>query len=153
MSKFQIQGRWVARVLALERGHFCLRLWGGMNPDAHFGLEKYHLALLQYLIRDAKYQSRHVYVDEFTAHFLTARGGPFFFTKSSEAVHKSLAEFYTNNLAEAEADYDALSRTNLEDYRLVQMLGTLAALDVPPAYRENGILDRIPSSRRFTWRH
>ena len=38
-----------------------------INPEAHFGLEKYHLALLQYLARDSKYQSRHVYVDEFTA--------------------------------------------------------------------------------------
>jgi len=37
-----------------------------INPGAHFGLEKYHLALLQYLIRDPRYQSRHVYVDEFT---------------------------------------------------------------------------------------
>src|SRR5690349_1695949 len=27
-----------------------------INPDAHFGLEKFHLALLQYLIRDAHYQ-------------------------------------------------------------------------------------------------
>ena len=37
-----------------------------INPDAHFGLEKYHLALLQYLMRDAKYQKEHVYVDEFS---------------------------------------------------------------------------------------
>lgn len=37
-----------------------------INPDAHFGLEKYHLALLQYLERDTDYQSRHVYVDEYS---------------------------------------------------------------------------------------
>src|ERR1041385_8935736 len=45
-----------------------------INPEAHFGFEKYHLALLQYLIRDAKYQSRHVYVDEFTTSFLQTSG-------------------------------------------------------------------------------
>ena len=40
-----------------------------INPDAHFGLEKYHLALLQYLIRDADYKKSHVYVDEFSRNF------------------------------------------------------------------------------------
>lgn len=37
-----------------------------INPDAHFGLEKYHLALLQYLVRDTDYKKQHVYVDEFS---------------------------------------------------------------------------------------
>jgi tetratricopeptide (TPR) repeat protein len=37
-----------------------------INPDGHFGREKYHLALLQYLNRDAVYQKSHVYVDEFS---------------------------------------------------------------------------------------
>jgi len=37
-----------------------------INPEAHFGLEKYHLALLQYLVRDADYKKQHVYVDEFS---------------------------------------------------------------------------------------
>lgn len=41
-----------------------------INPDAHFGLEKYHLALLQYLIRDPQYQKRHVYVDEWSKPFM-----------------------------------------------------------------------------------
>ena len=41
-----------------------------LNPNAHFGLERYHLALLQYLIRDPAYQARHVYVDEWTVPFL-----------------------------------------------------------------------------------
>lgn len=41
-----------------------------INPQAHFGLERYHLALLQYLSRDQTYQSRHVYVDEWTYSFL-----------------------------------------------------------------------------------
>jgi hypothetical protein len=37
-----------------------------LKPEAHFGLEKYHLALLQYLSKSKEYQARHVYVDEFT---------------------------------------------------------------------------------------
>lgn len=41
------------------------------DPNAHFGLEKYHLALLQYLSRDSNYQRFHVYVDEFTDAFLS----------------------------------------------------------------------------------
>jgi len=45
-----------------------------INPDAHFGLEKYHLALLHYLIRDEHYRLRHVFVDEFTYSFLTGSG-------------------------------------------------------------------------------
>jgi hypothetical protein len=40
-----------------------------INPDAHFGLEKYHLALLQYLVRDADYKKQHVFVDEFSRAF------------------------------------------------------------------------------------
>src|SRR5579862_1898970 len=46
-----------------------------INPGAHFGLEKYHLALLQYLVRDPKYRSRHLYVDEFTVAFLANDDG------------------------------------------------------------------------------
>lgn len=41
-----------------------------INPDAHFGLEKYHLALLQYLAKDGNYKRAHVYVDEFSHVFL-----------------------------------------------------------------------------------
>jgi tetratricopeptide (TPR) repeat protein len=37
-----------------------------INPDAHFGLERYHLALLQYLIRDEAYRKAHLFVDEFS---------------------------------------------------------------------------------------
>lgn len=37
-----------------------------LNPEAHFGLEKYHLALLRYLTKDKEYQSKHLYLDEFT---------------------------------------------------------------------------------------
>lgn len=43
-----------------------------INPDAHFGVERYHLALLQYLVRDAQYQKDHVYVDEWSYVFDTS---------------------------------------------------------------------------------
>jgi tetratricopeptide (TPR) repeat protein len=107
-----------------------------INPAAHFGLEKYHLALLQYLIRDSKYKSRHVYVDEFTATFLTSDRGHFYFTDANEQVFKMMAQDYTNGVAEAEADYESLSKTNHDEYELRQMLGTVAALDSPPPYRD-----------------
>ena len=42
-----------------------------INPNGHFGLEKYHLALLQYLSRDEVYRKNHVYVDEFTPAFFS----------------------------------------------------------------------------------
>jgi hypothetical protein len=37
-----------------------------INPEAHFGLEKYHLALLRYLNRDAEFQKEHVYIEAWT---------------------------------------------------------------------------------------
>ena len=45
-----------------------------INPNAHFGLEKYHLALLQYLARDRAYRKKHVYVEEWTASFFGETG-------------------------------------------------------------------------------
>ena len=45
-----------------------------INPEAHFGLEKYHLALLQYLSRNPDYQRRHLYIDEWTDEFFWMRG-------------------------------------------------------------------------------
>ncbi|HXU79790.1 MAG TPA: tetratricopeptide repeat protein [Polyangia bacterium] len=41
-----------------------------INPAGHFGLERYHLALLQYLTRDPTYRGRHVYVDEWSIGFM-----------------------------------------------------------------------------------
>lgn len=41
-----------------------------IDPDAHFGLEKYHLALLRYLTKDREYQKNHLYVDAWTQTFL-----------------------------------------------------------------------------------
>ena len=115
-----------------------------INPDAHFGLEKYHLALLQYLMRDAKYQSRHVYVDEYTARFFTAAHGQFQNTESCDAIYKMMAKDYTNGIAEAEADYALFTKTNRSEMALNEMNGILAALDQPPAYRDKWNLAHDP---------
>jgi tetratricopeptide (TPR) repeat protein len=55
-----------------------------INPNAHFGLEKYHLALLQYLSRDRDYQSRHLYIDEWTGEFFKRRGTSLRFVRRYE---------------------------------------------------------------------
>jgi len=107
-----------------------------INPGAHFGLEKYHLALLQYLMRDQKYQARHVYVDEFTSAFLTAYRGALP-RNGFDELYQSMGESYSNNVAAAEADYDSYSKTNQGEYDKSQMLAMVAAMDVRPAYRTN----------------
>jgi Flp pilus assembly protein TadD len=108
-----------------------------INPDAHFRLEKYHLALLQYLVRDAKYQSRHVYVDELTATFLVSDHGHFYFTDSNEKVFAEMAEGdFTNGVADAESFYESYSKTNQEKYLTAQVLGEITALDAHPTYRD-----------------
>ena len=107
-----------------------------INPNAHFGLEKYHLALLQYLVRDGKYQSRHVYVDEMTATFLASYyGGRLEAPDRADANFTVMATDYTNGIAEAEADYESLLKAKADDYKIANALGTVAALDTPPAYR------------------
>lgn len=115
-----------------------------INPDAHFGLEKYHLALLQYLTRSTNYQFRHVYVDEFTARFFSTTGGHFQNTEACDAIYKAMAEDYTNGVAEAEADYALLTKTNRSERALNEMYGLLAALDQPPAYRSKWNLAHDP---------
>jgi tetratricopeptide (TPR) repeat protein len=41
-----------------------------INPEAHFGLEKYHLALLRYLKRDPEFQIEHVYLEAWSESFV-----------------------------------------------------------------------------------
>ena len=109
-----------------------------INPDAHFGLEKYHLALLQYLLRDAKYQSRHVYVDEFTESFFMFGHGRFFFREPVEKTLKAGTNFTvadTNMLAAAEADYESVVKFGGTESAWMDAFGNAASLDAPPAYR------------------
>jgi tetratricopeptide (TPR) repeat protein len=110
-----------------------------INPDAHFGLEKYHLALLQYLIRDTKYQSRHVYVDEFTTLFLmndNVWGFDPYYGEFEESDATTKAKDYAT-LEAAEADYQAVLKTNNHGRETLRMLATVAMRDAPPAYRKD----------------
>ena len=101
-----------------------------INPDAHFGLEKYHLALLQYLMRDVKYQSRHVYVDEFTTSLFFPGSGRFYFQKDD---FSSPAD--TNDVASLEETFSDLARATNTDRETLYLLGHIAAADAKPGYR------------------
>ena len=107
-----------------------------INPDAHFGLEKYHLALLQYLVREAHYQSRHVYVDEFTPALLANNQGWGFDFWYYNNLFGGRSDRYSNNVAAVEQDYQAFLRTNTNERQDLEMLAMVAQADVPPAYRE-----------------
>jgi len=105
-----------------------------INPDAHFGLEKYHLALLQYLMRDAKYQARHLYVDEFTSG-LCANGGGHFYPIPADHF-QSARDGTLTNLAELENTYQTwVTPANDDNSGIGNVAGLLAATDEPPKYR------------------
>ena len=100
-----------------------------INPDAHFGLEKYHLALLQYLMRDDKYKSRHLYVDEFTSS-LFFREGRFYFLGDDH-----FSPISTNEIESVETDFARTIKSNSDNYEALQLLGHIAASDPKPDYR------------------
>jgi tetratricopeptide (TPR) repeat protein len=103
-----------------------------INPDAHFGLEKYHLALLQYLMRDAIYQSLHVYVDELTAPFLANdRNWNDFYSDDFFSQMAKLGD--TNALAKAANDFNQSSTTNLDS----ESLAEISVWGEKPSYRKN----------------
>ncbi len=101
-----------------------------LKPDAHFGLEKYHLALLQYLAKPKDYQARHVYVDEFTA--------PLFdIPDINQSMPYALIHARDTNQTAAQLTAALQSitgnrRTNQE--AKARLLLKLAAWDEPPAY-------------------
>jgi tetratricopeptide (TPR) repeat protein len=107
-----------------------------INPDAHFGLEKYHLALLEYLMRDEEYRLRHVYVDEFTSPFLTEYGLEVYFRNVAVSNENEAAVLDKDASAALSAEvrnHKTFSRNEL--YRLGQGLDELAWSDKAPAYR------------------
>jgi hypothetical protein len=127
-----------------------------INPDAHFGLEKYHLALLQFLIRDQGYQSRHVYVDELTPGFLLS---DFIFHKTTylnaPTQENGLAasnltarsEIKSNGpakLARLQNDYLLYARTHTNAYDLSLRLMDMAELDSPQPYTAKWDLENYP---------
>lgn len=100
-----------------------------LNPDAHFGLEVYHLALLQYLSRDKEYQVRHVFVDEFTVGFLQ---GGLWHPYASGGLSTDLPT-KPEEIAELKRALANVSATNLHER--TKILIQLASLDPPPGYR------------------
>lgn len=105
-----------------------------VNPEAHFGLEKYHLALLQYLMRDGTYRLKHLYVDEFSESF---------FKHMTIQLHRSNGETWQRRLdespefrAELEAHVAAELKApgSVSAPDLCQAIWFLGAYDDPPAY-------------------
>jgi tetratricopeptide (TPR) repeat protein len=110
-----------------------------LNPDAHFGLERYHLALLQYLVREPKYQARHVYVDEFSEAFLRG-SGPLLASGPLQGTNSGVG-FSASDLAEMEKEYNSTATSN---YEADHILSLVSALDRPPAYRARWNLAEDP---------
>jgi hypothetical protein len=119
-----------------------------INPDAHFGLEKYHLALLQYLIRDEDYRSRHVYVDEFTPSFLETAGFRTWEPEEGSYLHPPMS--WDETVRKGEADWwrhrlgmnEPLSKDEL--VKVGTSLAELAANDEQPKYRVGWNLAKDP---------
>lgn len=108
-----------------------------INPDAHFGVEKYHLALLQYLSRDERYRTRHLYVEEFTKPFLRGWHGRIYPSRFSDS--DKLARAFNQNGEsdwkdlETEAErisHQSVQLTSDDTYKLEE----LAAHDAEPGY-------------------
>lgn len=107
-----------------------------LNPNAHFGLEKYHLALLQHLLRDRDYQRRHLYVDEWSELFLTSFGQRLRYARPFETNRLTAGEVKIHTPAEIER----MKKSNAGQIagRPHQELFALAydmLADAPPAYR------------------
>lgn len=103
-----------------------------INPEAHFGLEKYHLALLQYLERDADYQSRHVYVDEYSPSLVV----PGNFLRVEKELRDSLPADVEKQRAELKKELSEIPISSSGRVSLYpQLMGMLAELDPLPDYR------------------
>lgn len=84
-----------------------------INPEAHFGLEKFHLALLQYLIRPKSWQEQRLYVDEFSTG-LAAATGPRLFVHNVDTELDSPAVAGMTNLPAYRELWNLATVTNLE---------------------------------------
>ncbi|MCD6051215.1 MAG: hypothetical protein K0Q55_2618, partial [Verrucomicrobia bacterium] len=103
-----------------------------INPEAHHGLEKYHLALLQYLKESQEYQSRHLFVDELSLKFFNSSiffGSPYWVEKlSREEIQKE---------SEAKPE-DGDDKGQSSTLRLMVLKNSL---DQPPAYKKSWNLE------------
>jgi tetratricopeptide (TPR) repeat protein len=106
-----------------------------LNPEAHSGLERYHLALLQYLVRDKTYQARHVYVDEWTESFFTSS------VPRLEPPQKQLSAAAKNSY-QPEPRYDGSSPPTLAQ-ELARATEELKAIREKPADKPDGTEARL----------
>jgi len=118
-----------------------------INTNAHFGLEKYHLALLQYLCRDEKYRFRHLYVDEFSLPFVI--GPPRIDVALRAYANPPSNENQTNSEGPSplEIKLDKFMRTYPGEPLngdLVWSLQNLITDDAPPPYRQKWDLSSDP---------
>ncbi|HEY1173278.1 MAG TPA: tetratricopeptide repeat protein [Verrucomicrobiae bacterium] len=102
-----------------------------LNPEGHFGLEKYHLALLQYLTQSKEYQSRHLFVDELSLKFL--RPSILFGTGWNEKMSRE----------EIEKEIEAISASkgDLKGRWIFDLASLKNRLDLPPNYRKQWNLE------------
>ncbi|MDB6124922.1 MAG: hypothetical protein JWQ71_3915 [Pedosphaera sp.] len=115
-----------------------------INPEAHFGLEKYHLALLQYLIRDEGYRSRHVYVDEFTVPFLQSSAHMLQPSFSNAEGSKPENDTEKAELAKLEEEYRELAKKDGSPYDFSKLIQSMMFYDEPAPYMEKWNLARDP---------
>ena len=101
-----------------------------INPDAHFGLERYHLALLQYLMRDADYQSNHVYVDEWSYSFFTTRG---YRVYKADGKLNSTNAYDLKDISSDEFQKYSHGETNDWPAEEIEMMKAMQALATQPA--------------------
>jgi tetratricopeptide (TPR) repeat protein len=85
-----------------------------INPNAHFGLEVYHLALLQYLNKAEQYRKTHLYVDEFSKAFLRDSWSDLSLMSVYEFENPELypVELSTNNSPGYRLKWDLANNTN-----------------------------------------
>ena len=112
-----------------------------LNTNAHFGLEVFHLALLQYLSRDKDYQSRHTYIDEFTPVLLSEREILHAYVpKEQTPSNAPLTPQETEDLKQTIANLSPTNRLERGAYLVI-----LASGDPAPAYRSKWNLAHDPN--------
>ena len=119
-----------------------------INPNAHFGLEKYHLALLQYLSRDQDYRLLHVYVDEFTYSFLSSPMPVKVLSKSAQDDFRSQPDESDPQKMQAEKEISRqILRDSLQKMAAGEAVWTLSEIafdNEPPQYLKNWDLGTDP---------